>query len=447
MHNLLLSVVALPLLASSLVAQTVPEIEPNDTSATATPLTIGRQAFGAIDLAADNDFYAITLTSAQDVRAMTNPGRINAAGVVTAACGDTILSLIAADGVTVLASNDDFTGRNLYSQVTVGNLAAGTYYLKVIRFGNVVTGAYTLDCYSTPPGDLVPLAALAPVSEGAEPNDPRVASGVATASARFTRNSGNASLGAGATSFVDPTADYDFYAFTVGVGQTGSHTLSTVQTPTLAPAPQCVDTVIFLVDSANTVLASNDDFTGLYSQLTFNIATPGTYYAVVKCYGAGDEGNYVLDIIGPTAIPAVVNATFTALAGGCTGSAGIPNINTLLASSFRPERPMLGTEFVVNISNMPAAGVAIRLLGVPFGAPVDMTGIGAPGCFLEVNPLLISAALADAAGVHAWVIGLPYDLNLRGVTVDLQAVVLDAPANLAGLTFSNRATAVLGNGY
>jgi hypothetical protein len=52
------------------------------------------------------------------------------------------------------------------------------------------------------------------------------------------------------------------------------------------------DTVLCLVDSALTAVASNDDFCGLGSQVTVAL-TPGTYFLVVSGFGAG-SGSYTL---------------------------------------------------------------------------------------------------------------------------------------------------------
>ncbi|HLQ37368.1 MAG TPA: DVUA0089 family protein [Planctomycetota bacterium] len=443
MHRRLLTVL-LPSFCCSLLSQSLPELEPNDTPATASLLLSGVQSYGAIGVSLDLDYYAFTLTVPSDVRAMT------AAGFGGSDVGDTTLTLFAPDGTTVLAFNDDFTGRAFYSQVTVGNLAAGTYFILVQGFSSAETGPYTLDLCSTPPGDLVQLTgALNPVSEGAEPNDPRQSGGAATVSSVFSRNLGSLAVGNSSFAYSDPTADYDFYAFTVVT--TGNHTITTQATGTLPAAGRCSDTCIWLVDANNTVLAANDDIGGgnFWSQVTFDIATPGTYFAVVAAYAA--PGGYLLDIIGSVPpLPSVTNALFSASAGGCPGSAGTPHLDTRADSitGQHSELPLLGTEFVVDLTLVPAGAPYFKILGfLPFATPFDLGPLGAPGCFVEVDLVNTILGFADAAGVGFWSLSLPYVLALRGLPLEMQAAVFDPSANALGVTVSNRGSAVCGNGY
>jgi hypothetical protein len=100
----------------------------------------------------------------------------------------------------------------------------------------------------------------------------------------------------------DGTNDYDFYKVTANAGQ-----VVTVKTATpVGP----LDTVVQLYDATGKLLATNDDFDGLDSQLTFKIPAFGFYYAVVAGYrglptdpfnsgagtGGGSTGPYNLTI-------------------------------------------------------------------------------------------------------------------------------------------------------
>jgi hypothetical protein len=73
------------------------------------------------------------------------------------------------------------------------------------------------------------------------------------------------------------TNDYDFYALTASTGQ-----VITVKTAT---PTGLLDTVVALYDAAGTLVAFNDDFSGLDSQLQFRVPATGTFYAAVAGYG------------------------------------------------------------------------------------------------------------------------------------------------------------------
>jgi hypothetical protein len=98
------------------------------------------------------------------------------------------------------------------------------------------------------------------------------------------------------------TGDYDYYKVTAAAGQ-----VVTVSTAT--PTGQ-LDTVVQLYDAQGTLLATNDDFNGLDSQLQYKAPAPGTYFAVVAGYrglpvdpfdpaagaGGGSVGPYAVTI-------------------------------------------------------------------------------------------------------------------------------------------------------
>lgn len=444
--KILLSTTAALLALPSLRAQGIPEaLEPNNTAATAAVLPIGLQAYGDIDISGtDEDWFQINLAGSTDLKVWTGPGF---AGQI----GDTRVRVYAADGVTVLLDVDDgnFTTHGFYTTFSA-NFAAGTYYVAVRGYDALTFGSYTLDVVGAAPGTYVPAAPpLSPVAEGPEGNDPRPAFGlgVATASAAFTRNLGNITAGGSSgTSHTTAGKDYDFYEIIVPAP--GTWTFSTLQT-TSAPAVAVDDTVVHLLDAAFARLAFNDDFGGsAYSQLSYSFTTPGTYFVAVSGYYAVSAGNYHLDILGPTPALPTGTATTTALVGGCLGSAGTPALDNRLSSfgtNVRPERLVLGSEFWLDGTNLPALAPVFRLVG--FGAlavPFDLTGLGAPGCLVEVDALGVNFALADATGVDFWSIATPSALVFIGLPMHQQLAVLDAGANALGVSTSNRVVSVAG---
>lgn len=443
--KILLSTTAALLALPSLSAQGIPEAsEPNNTTGTAAILPLGLQAYGDIDTSGtDEDWFKITLAASADLKIWTGPGF---AGQV----GDTRVRVYAADGTTVLIDVDDGnTTTHGYYSTFVLNVAAGDYYVAVRGYSASNSGSYTLDVVAAAPGTYVPVTPpLTPVAEAPENNDPRPAfgSGVATSSAIFTRNLG--SIAAGGTSGTGHTIagkDYDFYAFVVTTP--GVHTFSTLQT-TSAPASIVDDTVIHLLDAAFTRLAFNDDYGSAYSFLSYNITTPGTYYLAVSGYYGTSAGNYYLDIVGPTPPLPTGTATTTLIAGGCAGTAGTPALGNRAATFFpaaRPETLVLGSEFWLDGTSLPASAPLLRLVGLSaLGAPFDLTGLGAPGCQVEVDPLGVVFALADGAGVDFWSIATPHSLAFVGLPIVQQLAVLDAGANSLGVTTSNRVESVAG---
>jgi hypothetical protein len=451
MNKLILA--AMPLLGTSLLAQGTSEAaEPNNTTATAAVLAAGAQGFGDIDSSGtDEDWFKVTLAAAGDLKVWAGPGF---AGQI----GDTRIRVLAADGVTQLVDVDDgnTTTHGFYTTFVQTGLAAGDYYVAVRGYDNTTFGSYTLDVAYAAPGVYSPVTPpLTPMVEGAENNDPRVAfgSGTATATVAFSEN-------AGFTDVPAPTAgsgtgdatvgkDYDFYAVVLG---TGSHVFRTTRSA-LATAPVINDTVLRLYDGALTSIAVNDDFSGAFSQITYNVTTPGTYYLCVSGYYGGTSttpstGNYLLDILAPTPALPVGVATTTIQTGGCAGSAGTPALGNRLSSTgtnVRTERAIQGTASYLDGTSLPAFAPILRVIGLlPLAVPFDLTGLGAPGCQVEVDPLSVDLAFADATGSYFWGFDVPGGIAFIGLPVEQQLAVLDVPANALGLTVSNRVSSVVG---
>ena len=121
------------------------EVEPNDSTATATLVVLGDTASGVIDPAGDVDFFAIDLLGGQltdfDVDASQFGSFL-----------DPILTLYDTDGVTVLRVNDDFDG--LDSRIQHAIPSDGRYFLSIIDFGTPDGGpgyTYTINFNFTPP--------------------------------------------------------------------------------------------------------------------------------------------------------------------------------------------------------------------------------------------------------------------------------------------------------
>jgi len=98
------------------------DAEPNDTPATATPLVVGDPAYGIVGHAGDADLFRLAVAAGQsltfDVDAEVDGSEL-----------DAHLTLLATDGTTVLATDDDSDG--LDPRLSHTFPTAGTYYLKV----------------------------------------------------------------------------------------------------------------------------------------------------------------------------------------------------------------------------------------------------------------------------------------------------------------------------
>ncbi|MFD0524708.1 PPC domain-containing protein [Paractinoplanes durhamensis] len=75
----------------------------------------------------------------------------------------------------------------------------------------------------------------------------------------------------------DGSNDFDYFKITAAAGKTLKLATST---PT-----GVLDTVIELFAPDGTLLAANDDFSGLDSQITYQVTTAGTFYLAVAAYG------------------------------------------------------------------------------------------------------------------------------------------------------------------
>jgi hypothetical protein len=122
------------LLAAPAFAQQFPEVEPNNTSATAQVVALGTQINASLT-AGDNDWYTFTTAGGYHTISGGNSG-------------DTRYYLWDATATTLLAFNDDTRG--LSSDVSM-NLAAGTYLLQVTGYAAGTTGNYSVDISAATP--------------------------------------------------------------------------------------------------------------------------------------------------------------------------------------------------------------------------------------------------------------------------------------------------------
>ena len=148
----------------------------------------------------------------------------------------------------------------------------------------------------------------------------------------------NTGMGPGAGTYTNTTVigdgtfttrDVDMYAFQATAGQT------LVASTAFPGSGTSMDTYLRLFNAAGTQLAFNDDFTGLYSQITFTIPTTATYYIGVSGFSnsaynpnsggsgiAGSTGDYRLTLTTTGTSSDVPDTIGTALNTGMGPGAG-----------------------------------------------------------------------------------------------------------------------------
>jgi hypothetical protein len=136
-------------------------------------------------------------------------------------------------------------------------------------------------------------------------------------------------------------------------------------------------------------------------------------------------------------------AAYTPFGRGCP-STGAPTLTNPIRY-----RPWLGEIFGVEVRGIPTGRSAVLLLGVSrstWGStplPLDLTGIGMPGCSLLVS-LDVVLPLQNIAGTAVFAARIPVDSKLLGLKFYNQAVVQDPRANALGLILSHAAEGRIG---
>ena len=131
------------------------------------------------------------------------------------------------------------------------------------------------------------------------------------------------------------------------------------------------------------------------------------------------------------------------MALGCSGSLGVPSLKPVGTT-----RPKLGTQFDVELGNMPF-GLGVMILGLsnqvgPFGPlPLDLAFLGMPGCPLLVSPDITSTILGvGTAGVYS--LSFPAIPANAGFQFYLQGLSIDPAANAFGAAMSDAVALVTG---
>jgi hypothetical protein len=130
-------------------------------------------------------------------------------------------------------------------------------------------------------------------------------------------------------------------------------------------------------------------------------------------------------------------AAYPSYGTGCAGSSGTPRL-----AAAPGQRPWIGSDFTIQVTQVPANTTAVFLLGLSrtsWGAlalPFPLAPIGMPGCALFASgEFLFVTSTTSAGGVQR--LPIPAEPELVGARFYNQVFVVDPPANQAGLGTSN----------
>lgn len=342
----------------------------------------------------------------------------------------------------------------------------GTYYVRVFHRRTALTGApavaplhgnYRFEV------KIRDMNILGVVPEAAEPNNTVATATPITPGQQGTGNI-TISTGADASDWWGPIT-------------VATQSLITFQTDS-GVAPGILDTTINLrqltdpvagTTSAPTAVTSgnilNTTVGASHARGAFNFLLPGTvYYLEVISPGttvATQEGNYVLEIsiVDVPTYSAGNWASAAANATGC-GTAGVPTIGRVIAT----ELPIIGQTLVQRVTNLNGLGnLGLMVIGTsgalgPSGAaagtppsvynpqPLDISFLGAPGCTLNVNPLVIDVLVGDPSGTADYVLPTPGVAALAGATLFFQPCKWDfaTPINPLGIQPGNWSRVIFG---
>jgi hypothetical protein len=359
---------------AAIATSIVDESEPNDSVRTADSVALGDQARGVVNPANDVDTWFVDLTAGQFFSADVDAQELGSPL-------DATLVLIAPDGETVLAFNDDFDGFD--SRISFRIPASGRYFVLISSFGRLQggpTARYALN---------VGTVTCAAVGTEREPNDApatatRFAVGESVTGQLCSQNAGG---------------DVDYWAFTGEAGTTIDVRVDA------ASAGLLVDpfAALFAPDGT-TRLMFNDDGNGADPRFQFSIVTTGTYYVRVSDV-MGNGSNpfpytlHVRPIVPGPGDPITVRADGLLIPLGlAVGSTGDLFVGDVVAN---------------RVARVSAQGVVTTFaevpnpLGMAFDAAGDLLVASVDGAVYRVTPQGVATRFITDAVLPFWIAVAP----------------------------------------
>jgi hypothetical protein len=350
------------------------EREPDNEPATANLAALGVRATGVIAEHGDVDTWALDLTA----------GTFLSVDVDAASIGsdlDPVIGLIAPNGTTTLAFNDDFDGAD--SRISFRIRESGRYYVAIRGFGDSGNPSFN---YAIHFGTVVCLGA------GTE-REPNGAAG--TASVLGDDGSGTGELCALDD---DPAGDVDLWAFTGFAG-------TTVELDVNAGSIFGDPFLALFASDGTTRLAFNEDADGSDPRLQFTIGTTGTYFAAVssRTHPGGNAFPYTLRLRTVAAGP---GDPITVRAEGLSTPFGLAVGGT--GDLFVGE---LAGNRVVRVSATGAVTTFVAGILAPLGLAFDgfdrLLVVSQDGAVYRVTPQGVASRFITDAGFPFWIAVAP----------------------------------------
>jgi len=259
----------------------VDEVEPNDSIATANDfaaIAVGGRVSAAI-AAGDSDYFSVTVAAETTALYVTT----FSSGVdITCASANTTLSLISADGTTVLAINTDISSKQLCSHISYVP-APGTYFVKVNGNSSTSVFRYVLAVRAEI------LSAGRPETEPNDDGTPEIGNGMGSFEGNdFSVANSHGSFGADTviTAALTPVGDEDVFAIR-NDGATPAEIYLETFNGGFGACADGLDTQIRIRDVTGVVLAFDDDASNgrFCSFLPYVIPPTTTVYAHVIDFG------------------------------------------------------------------------------------------------------------------------------------------------------------------
>ena len=317
--------------------ETLSETEPNNTPGTANPITLTTSPCAIVSAAirpdGDVDYFTFTAPAGSNIWIETDTGGTQDPASTSR---DTVIDLLAADGMTVIESDDDDgtgNGGDQTIEATVASLiggraltAGGTYFIRVTAFGSGAAATSGEAPVIINPYRLFVILTNTAATPEVEANDT-----AATANPIVTE-SGQIGLRSGS---ISPAGDVDYYSVTATAGNIlyfiadADPERDGVGADLVVEFRDPADTLLLTVDSSITGSLGNPAAEGA----NFAITASGTYFVKVRHLSPGGTGTYNLMVStcsGPTGSDCVLT---------CPANITVPNDPNQLGASVNYPAP------------------------------------------------------------------------------------------------------------